>query len=226
MAFSRRRQLGEGGRRSCDEDGAVAADGDGQRLGLVVHRRRPRSWAAPTGTPTVSSGAEIMKMISSTSITSTSGVTLISDSACRRGGGRAARPRRRDGRWPAERPWLRPRAAACGGRLAQAALGHGRGQVVGEALQPAGELARVGRELVVGDIGRDGRDQADGGGEQGLGDGRAPPRPGWCSSGGRWPGRRVMMPQTVPNRPMNGRGGGDDGQAAQAVLHLARSRGR
>ncbi|MNQ93750.1 hypothetical protein D3C85_1092320 [compost metagenome] len=31
-----------------------------------------------TGTPTVSSGAEIMKMISSTSMTSTSGVTLIS----------------------------------------------------------------------------------------------------------------------------------------------------
>ena len=43
-----------------------------------------------SGTPTVSSGAEIMKMISSTSITSTSGVTLISDSALRR----ALRPRR------------------------------------------------------------------------------------------------------------------------------------
>ena len=41
-----------------------------------------------TGTPTVRRGAEIMKMISSTSITSTSGVTLISESAPRR-------PRRR-----------------------------------------------------------------------------------------------------------------------------------
>ena len=41
-----------------------------------------------SGTPAVSSGAEIMKMISSTSITSTKGVTLISDSAERR-------PRRR-----------------------------------------------------------------------------------------------------------------------------------
>jgi hypothetical protein len=33
--------------------------------------------------------------------------------------------------------------------------------------------------------------------------------------------KACMMPQTVPNRPMNGRGGGDDGQAAQAFLGLA-----
>ena len=37
-----------------------------------------------SGTPAVSSGAEIMKMMSSTSITSTKGVTLISDKAERR----------------------------------------------------------------------------------------------------------------------------------------------
>jgi biopolymer transport protein TolQ len=37
-----------------------------------------------TSTPTVRSGAEIMKMMSSTSITSTRGVTLISDSVARR----------------------------------------------------------------------------------------------------------------------------------------------
>ena len=43
-----------------------------------------------SGTPAVSSGAEIMKMIKRTSITSTSGVTLISDRAARR-----ARRRRR-----------------------------------------------------------------------------------------------------------------------------------
>ena len=36
-----------------------------------------------SGTPAVSSGAEIMKMINSTSMTSTNGVTLISDSARR-----------------------------------------------------------------------------------------------------------------------------------------------
>ena len=43
-----------------------------------------------TSTPTVRSGAEIMKMISSTSMTSTKGVTLISDRAARR---RRLRPR-------------------------------------------------------------------------------------------------------------------------------------
>jgi hypothetical protein len=34
-----------------------------------------------------------------------------------------------------------------------------------------------------------------------------------------------MMPQTVPNRPMNGEAGGDDGQAAEAVLGLGRLAG-
>ena len=38
----------------------------------------PPSWAVPPARPTVSSGAATMKMISSTSITSTKGVTLIS----------------------------------------------------------------------------------------------------------------------------------------------------
>ena len=44
------------------------------------------------GTPTVSSGAETMKTISSTSITSTRGVTLISDRAPRRLDRRLRRP--------------------------------------------------------------------------------------------------------------------------------------
>ncbi len=45
-----------------------------------------------TSTPTVSKGAEIMKMISSTSITSTRGVTLISDRVARLRRERRPRP--------------------------------------------------------------------------------------------------------------------------------------
>src|ERR1700751_2928002 len=121
-------------------------------------------WGSSSGTPAVSSGALIMKMISSTSITSTSGVTLISD--------RAPLPRRPRRRRPRRPPVAKASLADMLMRsdpLAQAAL-DGRRQVVGEVLQAPGELARVGRELVVGDIGRDGGDQAHGRGEQGLGD--------------------------------------------------------
>src|SRR5690606_38569809 len=143
-------------------------------IGSLTSSTAPASvLGSSTGTPTVSKGAEIMKMISSTSMTSTSGVTLISDS------GRffaRLRPRTRP---PPAPPAPMPISAPprVDGRLghrgavAQTA-GHRGLQLVGEALEPAGELGRVDRELVVGDIGRDGRRQADGGGEQGLGDGR------------------------------------------------------
>ncbi len=64
-----------------------------------------------TGTPAVSSGAVTMKMISSTSITSTSGVTLISAIGARR------RPVPRDGSI-ATTPFLPPELARGGGPLA------------------------------------------------------------------------------------------------------------
>src|SRR5579863_4495004 len=112
-----------------------------------------------TGTPAVSSGAEIMKMIRSTSITSTSGVTLISDSA------RRLRPRRRPRRWLEESS-----DRAIGSHPLGQAPRDRRGQFVGEAFEAAGEPAGVGGELVVGDIGGDRGRQPDGGGEQGLGD--------------------------------------------------------
>src|SRR6185312_125323 len=119
------------------------------------------------GTPAVSSGAEIMKMISSTSITSTSGVTLISESA------RRLRPRRRPRRWLEESSESGIAGASSLGPdpLAQAAGDRG-GKLFGEPFEAAGELARVGRELVVGDVGRDGGGETDGGREQRFGDRR------------------------------------------------------
>src|ERR1700687_1835259 len=106
-----------------------------------------------TGTPTVNSGAVTMKTTSSTSMTSTSGVTLMSDI----------------GRW---RPWPLPLAwlTAIGLRPLVELAREDRAERGGEGLEPARIAVEVGRQLVVGDDGRDRRDEAERGCEQRLGD--------------------------------------------------------
>src|SRR5687768_6773177 len=108
-----------------------------------------------TWTPAVSKGAVTMKMISSTSMTSTIGVTLISDIGDRR-------PRR-----PA--PRMGP-IAILGIHLQLAA--QGAVEAVGEALEAGLEAIDAVAEAVVGDHRRDGGEQTDRGREQGLGDAR------------------------------------------------------
>src|SRR5690606_32115704 len=88
-----------------------------------------------TGTPTTRSGAVTMKMMSSTSITSTKGVMLISAMGWR------LAPLARGG-------WIV--AAISGLPVIQAAGEDGR-ELVHEGLQPVGVAVHVGGELVVGD---------------------------------------------------------------------------
>src|SRR4051812_23854890 len=102
-----------------------------------------------------------MKMISSTSITSTIGVTLIS----------LITGLRRCPRLPTATPPLGPPAPT------QSPLGRfvdlprqDRGKFVGEALQPLRLLVHLGHELVIENRRRDGGNKADRGREQGLGD--------------------------------------------------------
>src|SRR5216683_3319284 len=120
-----------------------------------------------SGTPTVNSGADTMKMISSTSITSTIGVTLISAITARR------RPRRpppgepamfiamicSSSRWAhtyrASRPFVDPAR-------------QDRGKFVGEPFQPLGLPIHLGGELIVEDSRRNGSDKADCRGKQRL----------------------------------------------------------
>src|SRR5690349_19056182 len=99
-----------------------------------------------TSTPCVSSGAVIMKMISSTSITSMYGTTLIS----------CARRRLR-------RTAVSPAISAR--HLAQAAL-EDAGQLVREGVEARLEAVDLVGEEVIGDDGRDGGDQAHGGRDQ------------------------------------------------------------
>jgi hypothetical protein len=158
-------------------------------------------------------------MISSTSITSTSGVTLISLSAPATAAAVAAAVaagrRRRRRRWPTA-----PSRPAPPGAAGSRSTGRRRRPRAGRV------LAGVGRELVEGDVRGDRRDQADGGGEQGLGDGRARRRPARCSSGAAMAWKACMIPQTVPNRPMKGEAVATMASSAQALLNPLRSRGR
>src|SRR3981189_2619791 len=115
-----------------------------------------------TGTPTVSSGADTMKMISKTSMTSTIGVTLIS----------LITPWRRCRRLPTALPTVplipiprSPRSTALVHLPRQ-----DRGEFVGEALHPVGLFVLLRREFIVKNGRRYGRHEADRGREQGLGD--------------------------------------------------------
>src|SRR6185295_8836773 len=112
------------------------------------------------GTPTVKSGADTMKMISSTSITSTIGVTLISDIT----------GLRRWRRLPTAIPALAPPAPIVpSGRFVDLPR-QDRGKLVGKPLKPLRLLVHLGDELVIENRRRDGGNKADRGREQGLGD--------------------------------------------------------
>src|SRR3981081_3302138 len=117
-----------------------------------------------TGTPTVSSGADTMKMISKTSMTSTIGVTLIS----------LITPWRRCRRLPTALPTVpliptrRPPPSTALVHLPR----QDRGEFVGEALHPVCLLVHFGREFIVKNGRRYGRHEADRGREQGFGDAR------------------------------------------------------
>src|SRR5712671_3705866 len=119
-------------------------------------------WGRSSGTPTVRSGAEIMKMMSNTSMTSTIGVTLIS----------LMTPRRR---------WRRrPDPVALAGFIAMADPSsplvdlprQDRREFVREPFQALGLLVHLGREFIVENRRRYGSHEADCGREQGLRDAR------------------------------------------------------
>src|ERR1051325_6668058 len=101
-----------------------------------------------------------MKMISSTSITSTIGVMLISLITAFR------RPRRRRPPPPPLEATPMPMSAAPRFELAAE---DGR-ELVGKAFEAPDHLPGIRTQLVVGDDRRDGRDKADGGREKRFGD--------------------------------------------------------
>ena len=148
--------------------------------GICLASVRGRS----TGTPTVSSGAVTMKMISRTSITSTNGVTLISPAgSCGRDlrsppAGFGDRHYMRSLRRRETRARLHRRSLPCGPRSDQ-----------------------IAGELVVENHRRNGRDKAERGGEQRFGDaGRHDGEIGLLLA--RDMVKAFMMPHTVPKRPM------------------------
>src|SRR5574337_655774 len=108
----------------------------------------------------VSMGAVTMKMMSSTSITSMNGTMLISFMERRRVPLREA---------IAGMPCLPSMSRGRTGVRAQVAL-QDVGELLDEGLLVDGHAVDVAREAVVGDHGRNGGEQADGGGHQGLGD--------------------------------------------------------
>src|SRR5580704_17272156 len=103
------------------------------------------------GTPTVSSGADTMKTMSSTSMTSTNGVTLISLMTARRR--RPPRPLDTD-------------AITLPAMIPSPALvdlpGQDRGEFVGVPLQPLGLLVHLGGELIIENSRRNGGNDANG----------------------------------------------------------------
>src|SRR5512135_3866145 len=98
-------------------------------------------------------GAVTMKMTSRTSMTSTNGVTLISESEVPT----CLRPRDDDGR-----DWV---------LRAMEPLGDAQ-EFEGEVLHVGDEVLDPAEEVVVGDDGRHGREEPDGRGDEGLGDAR------------------------------------------------------
>src|SRR6185312_16211330 len=116
-----------------------------------------------SGTPTVSSGAETMKMISSTSMTSTIGVTLISLMTARR------RCRRRLISTVAP---LAPPAPMVPSRALVDLTRQNGGKLVGKAFEPLRLLVHVGDKFVIENRRGYGGNKADRGGKQRLGNAR------------------------------------------------------
>src|SRR5580704_5948219 len=113
------------------------------------------------GTPTVSSGADTMKMMSSTSMTSTNGVTLISLMT-----GRRRRPP-----LPLDAASITPPAMVPSPALVDLPR-QDRRELVGEPLQPLGLLVHLGGELIIENSRRNGGNEANCGCKQRLRDAR------------------------------------------------------
>src|SRR5689334_7017692 len=120
------------------------------------------------GTPTVRSGAETMKTISNTSMTSTNGVTLISLMTGRR---------RRWLRPPAAAIFMLPAAISCPHPLPRSPTlvdlpRQDRRELVGKALEPLRLPVHLTTEFIIKNSRRDGGNETNCGGEQSLGDAR------------------------------------------------------
>ena len=151
------------------------------------------------GTPTVSSGAVTMKTISSTGIASTNGVTSVSLHRGVLAGAAAPAAARADRGGYAGR---HGRDTSGSGPHVDLSRDDGR-ELVGERLQPLAQPQKVGRELVIEDNRRNGGEQAQRGGEQRFRNARRHHRKiGVLRRAMAW--KLVMIPHTVPNRPMKG----------------------
>ena len=117
-----------------------------------------RTFGTSTSMPNSITCAVSMKMMSSTSTTSTNGVTLIS-----RDGVAAAPAATRIRRHWWRRPWL---------LLSETALGQVE-ELEREIVHAGADLANQVAEVVIEDGGGNGREQADRGGDQRFGDARA-----------------------------------------------------
>src|SRR5712691_8104410 len=138
------------------------------------------------GTPTVSSGADTMKMMSSTSMTSTIGVTLIW----------LMTSRRRWRRLPTGTAAAPFPAIAPSPPLVDLPR-QDRGELVGESLEPLRLLVHLGDELVIENGRRDGGNKADCGRKQRFRDARRHHRQGGIFRGGD----RLEAGHDPPHRP-------------------------
>src|SRR5579862_8957445 len=125
------------------------------------------------GTPTVSSGADTMKMMSNTSMTSTNGVTLISLMT-----GRRRRPL-----LPLDAASITPPAMVPSPALVDLPR-QDRREFVGEPLQPLGLLVHLGGELIIENSRRNGGNEANCGCKQRFRDARRHHRQGGILGGG------------------------------------------
>ena len=148
-----------------------------------------RTFGTSTSRPNSMTCAVSMKMMSSTSTTSTNGVTLIS--AMRVAAAPAATGFRRH--W-----WRRPSLLS-----AEAALGQVE-ELEREIVHARAQFADQVAEIVIEDGRRDGGEQADRGGDQRLGDARCHGFAGWWSPSAPRSWNARMMPITVPINPING----------------------
>src|SRR3990170_5949693 len=181
---------------------------------LLLSSCLPLACGSSIGTPTVNSGAATMKMISSTSITSTMGVTLISCMGA--------------WRWP-RRLLRRPPPAACLRLIAigsapdvDLARDDGR-EPVRQGLEPLVDLLRIGGELIVEDHRRNGCNEAEGGGEEGYGNARGHDREaGVLRHRDRLePGHDAPYGAEQADERRRRADGGEKQEAAVEALHLA-----
>src|SRR5690554_3052083 len=161
------------------------------------------------GTPTVSMGAATMKMISNTSMTSTNGVTLISDM-------------RAPARWRRRRAPEPPcRLVSCAPISAVQIARQKGAELIGELLESAGDLVAVIGKLVVEDGRRNGGQKAQTRGQKRLGDtGRHDGKVGRLRQ--RDFLERVLDPPDRAEKPDERAGRTDRGQERQPLIEVAR----